>query len=474
VPLIERERVEALAPDQAGLAAGLKLRRAGAWPSLGRQPERGLIWGECQGSGAQPYRLAVLLDELASSCSCPSRKIPCKHVLGALLLAAEAPERFPAAEPPPWVDEWVGRRRKSSGRPRPRAEDAAPASLAEAERAVAADAAAEPAAEDPAAAARAAAQRERLRQEREAAIAAGLDQLDAWLLDQLEGGLASFAESPAARCATLARRLVDAKAGGLALAVEQLAADLARTPSAGRSLLALERLGGLALLAAAYRRQDRLPPELREDVRRTVGWSQRREELLEGAGLRVEGDWLVVGRRDELQPDQLLRLETWLASIRPEPGAPAFAVLVDFMPASTRPGAAAMRIGERFPATLVFYPSAMPQRAIVAERGPASLAGNADWPGGSIAGLRRGWPEVLARQPFLELLPGAVTDARLVPVEGNGMALADETGVIPLAGARPALVPLLGLTLLTAVVLLDGHAAMLLAAATPIGLWTPP
>lgn len=468
--LVDRDRVEALAPDQAGLAAGLKLRRSGQWPTLGRQAERGLIWGECQGSGAQPYRLAVLLDELASSCSCPSRKIPCKHVLGALLLAADAPDRFAAAEPPAWVDEWVGRRRKPAGRRPPRT-DEAPASLAEAERSVAADAEAAPA-EDPAAAGRAAAQRERLRQEREASIAAGLDQLDAWLLDQLDTGLAAFAEAPAARCTTLARRMVDAKAGGLALAVEQIAVDLARTPSGSRGLLAVERLGGLALLAAAYRRQDRLPPALREDVRRAVAWSQRREELLE-AGERVTGDWLVVGRREELQPDRLLRLESWLAAIAPPPDAPAFAVLIDFFPAGARPGGAAMTIGERFSGTLVFYPSATPQRAIVAERGAAAPAGVGDWPVGTVAGLRRGWAAALAAQPFLPLLPAAVGPGRLVPTEAGGLALTDETGAVALAGAKTPMLPLLGVPLNSAAVLFDGHVATLLATTTPMGLWTP-
>jgi hypothetical protein len=471
VTLIERDRVEALAPDQAGLAAGLKLRRGGVWPSLGRQAERGLLWGECQGSGAQPYRLAVLLDELVSSCSCPSRKIPCKHVLGALLLAAEVPERFPPAEPPPWVDEWVGRRRKSAGRRTPRTDEGA-ISLAEAERAAEAEAAAAPA-DDPAAAERAAAQRERLRQEREASIAAGLDQLDSWLLDQLENGLAAFAEAPAARCTTLARRLVDAKAGGLALAIEQLAADLARTPSAARGLLALERLGGLALLASAYRRQDRLSPALREDVRRAVGWSQRREELLE-AGERVVGDWLVVGRREELQPDRLLRLETFLVAIAPTPGTPPFAVLIDFFPAGARPGAAAMTIGERFAGSLVFYPSASRQRAIVADRGPAAPADEGDWPGGTVAGLRRAWAEALAAQPFLQFLPISVGEGWVAPTEGGGLGLADDTGAVLLAGATTPMLPLLGLPLGSAAVVYDGHVATLLAATTPIGLWTPP
>jgi hypothetical protein len=59
-------------------------------------------------------------------------------------------------------------------------------------------------------------------------------------------------------------------------------------------------------------------------------------------------------------------------------------------------------------------------------------------------------------------------------MEGGGMALTDETGVVSLTGAKAPLLPLLGVPLGSTVVLFDGHVAALLAATTPIGLWTPP
>ena len=78
------ERVQGLAPDAASAKAGLGLAGPRKWVSIGR--EDNALWGECQGSGKTPYRSQVDLTDGASKCSCPSRKFPCKHSLGLLLL----------------------------------------------------------------------------------------------------------------------------------------------------------------------------------------------------------------------------------------------------------------------------------------------------------------------------------------------------------------------------------------------------
>jgi hypothetical protein len=41
------DKVEALSPDQASLAAARKLLKPAAWPTLATG--EGLAWGECQG-----------------------------------------------------------------------------------------------------------------------------------------------------------------------------------------------------------------------------------------------------------------------------------------------------------------------------------------------------------------------------------------------------------------------------------------
>ena len=99
------ERVAALAPDPASASAGQALASERKWASLG-QSDRA-IWGLCQGSGKQPYQARVDLAEPAFKCSCPSRKFPCKHGLGLLLLFARNPAAFPSGIEPGWVGDWL-------------------------------------------------------------------------------------------------------------------------------------------------------------------------------------------------------------------------------------------------------------------------------------------------------------------------------------------------------------------------------
>src|SRR5690349_16661597 len=95
--------VEALAPDTASMAAARRLARPGPWSETGHD-ERA-VWGLCKGSGARPYQTQADLTGPAWKCSCPSRKLPCKHAL-ALLLRFAAGD-VPAGAPPEWVGEWL-------------------------------------------------------------------------------------------------------------------------------------------------------------------------------------------------------------------------------------------------------------------------------------------------------------------------------------------------------------------------------
>ncbi|MER7818614.1 SWIM zinc finger family protein, partial [Streptomyces sp. NPDC096153] len=81
------EQVLALAPDMPSRKAGSRLGTAGPWSGTGGSGA-GAVWGLCRGSGSTPYRTVVDTSGPAYQCSCPSRKFPCKHALGLLLLWA--------------------------------------------------------------------------------------------------------------------------------------------------------------------------------------------------------------------------------------------------------------------------------------------------------------------------------------------------------------------------------------------------
>src|SRR5512145_93009 len=103
-----RDQIIALSPDAAAAKAAQELTTLRKWVTLGAGETA--VWGECQGSGAKPYQTRIDLDEPAFKCSCPSRKFPCKHALGLLLLYADQSAAFKAATPPAWVSEWLASR----------------------------------------------------------------------------------------------------------------------------------------------------------------------------------------------------------------------------------------------------------------------------------------------------------------------------------------------------------------------------
>lgn len=458
------DKIAAAAPDQSALTAASKLLKPSLWPLL--VARNGLVWGECQGSGSSPYRVVADEADLGAKCTCPSRKFPCKHSLALLWLRAEGKTAFADAEPPDWVAQWLGRRRGGKPAPGPAPESAAPAASLDAIPVEA------PASADPKAEARAAAQRERTRRDREAAILSGLDDLDRWITDQLDRGLAAFAPIATTQCRLVAQRMVDAKAGGIANLLERIPSEMFKLPEAERPDYLIERLGALHLLAEAYRRQDRLPDGLRADVRQLVGWTMAREDLLnDPKAVTMSGRWLVVASRAEVQPDKLRRLETWLLLLAGE--EPLFAVLIDFIPIGGA-GSTLRRIGELVDGDLIFYPSAVPRRAIIHHQRTVPDAGRAEIPSGVTlsASLAR-YAAALAINPWLDNWPLLVTNARVVR-NGDALWLTDMQAEIGLP-IQPALthpaMPLVGLEGMDICAVWDGRTAAISCARTPLGQW---
>ncbi|MCA0757620.1 SWIM zinc finger family protein [Paenibacillus sp. N4] len=79
--------IDALAPNAAAIKNGRDLVRKNSFQRLCRTEDGTLIFGECKGSGKEPYSCSadfVKSDSPTFRCSCPSRQFPCKHNLGLL------------------------------------------------------------------------------------------------------------------------------------------------------------------------------------------------------------------------------------------------------------------------------------------------------------------------------------------------------------------------------------------------------
>ena len=423
------DRIEALAPDQASLAAARKLLKPAGWPLIASGD--GLAWGECQGSGATPYRVVVSEADAGYKCTCPSRKFPCKHSLALMWMRAEGKVAFAAAPVPEWVKDWLGRRRgpasATAAGPTP-ADEVRPKpsmALVQAEADVLVD---------PKNEARAAAARERNRLDREASILSGLDDLDIWLLDQVQRGIVTFVAQSSKSSRLIAQRLVDAKAPALASRIDSLPARLFTLPEPVRPAAAIQELGQLHLIAEAYRRQELLDPAIKADVRQAVGWTITRDALLaDETALRVEAMWRVIAVLSEVQPDRLRRIETWFLRESPSESAPDFAVLIDFIPVATGVAAGGYIAGDTIKAELAFYPSTVPLRAQIVRVDGGARAAAHDLQLGdmSLAQAFALFETKLASLPWLGTFPLHFTRASIRRHQ-DALYLTDSSGSISL------------------------------------------
>ncbi|SCK28286.1 SWIM zinc finger [Streptomyces sp. WMMB 322] len=428
----------ALAPDDASRRAGSKLSSPGPWAEAGSGA--GAVWGLCKGSGSRPYRTVVDLGEgdggdgardgtggtggggtggaagtlngPAYSCSCPSRKFPCKHALGLLLLWAGDLIQT-SEEPPEWAGEWLGGRRERATRR---------AAVDEAGRAASGPAAGGPGSGGAGSAGgrRADPEAARRRSERRLRrVAAGATELEERLADMLRGGLAGAEQGGYAQWEETASRMVDAQAPGLAARIRELGA----LPVSGHTSPETEGAYGgwpsrllsecalLHLLNRAVLALDDVPEALAATVRTRVGLTVGSADVLADdaapgsggtSGGKVRDRWLVLAQRDT-EEGRLTARRIWLRGL--ESGRPA--LLLSYTPGDRAPGQA-LPVGSVMDAELAYYPGARPLRAALGERHAAPEAGAVP-EGGTVTDALASYGEALCDDPWLDAWPAVLS-----------------------------------------------------------------
>ncbi|MDA2805028.1 SWIM zinc finger family protein [Nocardiopsis suaedae] len=361
-----------LVPDGSSRSDVLTAADEGSWPVLGAArevwgPGAGqdgsgpgtTVWGEHARGASAPLRVAVRLPDSGGGplhrCGCPVRRRMCPHALALLLLWSRGGAGH--APPPEWVVRWPDRR---------------------------------------AAALRAVEQRARRRADR---VAAGLADLELWLRDQVDTGLADARTAGYAHWDGMAARLVDAQAGRVARRVRALAgavgsAGAPTSPDWPSRLLAEAAL--LRLLAAGYRRRDRLPDRLRATVLSRVGLGPGPESA------PVRDSWQVLGRHD-FSGERLAGCRTWLRGA----SSGRIALVLAFAQEGGEPEAP-LRPGTVADADVVFR-AAEHRASVSGVRGERPLAAP---PGGGAEDALRSWAEALAADPWLEAWPVVLKGVR--------------------------------------------------------------
>lgn len=399
-------QVLGLAPDAASARAGQGLARIAKWSAAGCDDRA--VWGLCQGSGAKPYQTVVDLEGPAFRCSCPSRKFPCKHAIGLLLLWSAG--ALPSEAEPAWVAAWLADREA-------RAAKGTADAVGEAGGASEEGAAKQP---DP----EAAAQRAARRADR---VASGIAELESWLADQARHGLSGFEHRGYEELSRLAARMVDAQAPGIAGAVRRAAGVIGRGEGWPGALL--EELALIHLIVQAHARLGELPAPLVETVRSRIGWTVETARVRD-EGEYVDDEWLVLGQ--VVEPDDRLTVRrVWLRGRT----TGRIGLILSFAAPGRQLDLLPGGPGDIIPARLSYYPGALPLRALLtppAEPTEPRAEPTEPMPptrpdGVSVEEALASFAEALGTDPWNERMPFVLAQVRPARV-GDGWALVDEAG----------------------------------------------
>ena len=84
---ITKEYIEQQAPDLSTIKNAVGLSNKGSFTAHGKNEDNDLYFVQCKGSGKNPYYVSadfITENQPIFRCSCPSRKLPCKHSIGLL------------------------------------------------------------------------------------------------------------------------------------------------------------------------------------------------------------------------------------------------------------------------------------------------------------------------------------------------------------------------------------------------------
>jgi hypothetical protein len=323
-----------LAPDESSKKSGKDLANSSKWISKGANEQA--LWGECQGSGSKPYQTQVDVANTTFKCSCPSRKFPCKHGLGLLLLYARERNSFTIKDAPGWVIEWLNKRTERQEKQEEKKEKPVD-EVAQAKR----------------------------QQARQSKVIDGVEELTGWMKDIIRNGIVSIPEKGPGFFENMSRRLVDAQAPGLAGMVRRLSEI--NFFIEGWPTRFMDQLLQIYMIVEGYKNSVSLDELLQQDVKTSIGFVQNQDELKERVG--IMDTWLVLGKQVS-EVDAVTTEKYWLHGKESN----NYALLLQFI---VRAQGVQYNLtpGMFIQAELVFFPSISPLRALIKRQivtGPVS------------------------------------------------------------------------------------------------------
>ncbi len=383
------EQVLGLAPDKYSLKTSRNFATPERWLNLGQNDQ--MAWGEFPLKDKPPFQVKINLSELNLACGCASRKFPCYHSLGLLMLLVAQPDAFTNTTPPNWMTTWFEDQVAQAKRKQNRQSNQSTKTQS---------------------------QREARRYKN---LMIGLQELDLWLCDMVRNGFATLPDQSKQYWSQMADRLVDAHASELATEIREMAVIPERSPDWPEQML--RKIGRLHLLIQGFNRFEQHPPQIQADLKAAIGWLP---DTTTEVGETVDDTWYVLGRRFNLSGKQKVQ-RTWLWGENSQ----RFALIFDVAYAKQSINLSLV-VGTRFEGTLCFEPSLTPLRAsLVAQANPMQatkpFTGNA-----SIKSANQAFTKALTHNPWLRYFPFALQDISLNKVEDRWMLQDSEGYLLPL------------------------------------------
>lgn len=316
---LTKEKIQQIAPDEGTLERAKGLALDYLWKDLAG--DETILWGKYESAESRVYEPKIYLPELQYHCTCPSRKVPCKHVLALLLLKIQQSRAFinKAEKSPESVRMWL----KSL-------QEAQQKSLANQEAA------------------------DKNRAKRLEQMKAGIEELEIWLSDMMQQGLAALEGEGEAYWQAVGAKMVDAKLGSIGRRLKGLGEWIGTKHWQEQLLLEVSEL---YLLAQGFKKLETLPSNLQQEILTLAGISVKKQEVLDQEN-GIRDNWLAIGQVSG-QEDKILYRRTWFLGEKTQHQG----MVLDYAPVHLGFNSS-WTVGAVYQGEAVYYPSIYPLRML--------------------------------------------------------------------------------------------------------------
>lgn len=396
------EQLNQLAPNDSTERRARQLVTPNKWKQLGTNYEG--IWGACTGSGAQPYQVQVYLSGPRFKCSCPVRKLPCKHSLALLYLYVKQSALFKHDVPAPAIAQWLQRQGGSASSSSPD-NSATPTKSAEA-------------------IAKAERAKERRWEQRLTLMQSGIDELEQWLKDLIRQGIANTEATHKRFWDQAAAKMVDAQLPAVSSYLKETYQILHR--QSDWSAAVVERLGVLYSWVMAFQQREVMPEDLQQALYARLGKTTTKAQVITQNETATD-TWLVAGIREGEDVEGRAYRKVWLLGLQTQRWALVLEFSFNGMPYEhTYP------LGSTWQGTFAFYSTAYPQRATWVSFKPYRpehlLPSINALP---LSTHLQHYSQALRQQPWLSEIPLALADVRVQLDAKQRLVLVSEEQILP-------------------------------------------